>query len=189
MHASLLQVPHAGALYWRCCDAAHGSQGPAANGAMDEQLALLRAAAAARPPPGHGHTQSAHHSPSHHSGGGAGGPPGVPPGGSAPLLPPRAASAELPGGPGGYLAGLDASAIYAAAAAGAASVSAAGGGLGGALGYGNPSGRMARASSDRLSSEGGRYAGGGPADARAGPRMFVGKLNKETSEGDVRVRA
>lgn len=108
----------------------------------------------------------------------------MPPGGSVPLLPHCAASAELPGGPGGYLAGLDASAIYAAAA----SVSAAGGGLGGALGYGNPSGRMARASSDRLSSEVGRYAGGGPADARAGPRMFVGKLNKETTEGDVRVR-
>ena len=174
---------------WPCCDGAHVSQGPAANGALDEQLALLRAAAAARPPPGHGHTQSARHSPSHHGGGGAAGPPGVPPGGSAPLLPPRAASAELPGGPGGYLAGLDASAIYAAAAAGAASVSAAGGGLGGALGYGNPgAGRMARASSDRLSCEGGRYAGGGPADARAGPRMFVGKLNKETTEGDVRVR-
>ena len=110
----------------------------------------------------------------------------VPAGGSAPLLPPRAASAELPGA--GYLAGLDASAIYAAAAAGAASVSAAGGGLGSTLGYGS-GGRMGRASSDRLSSEGGRYSGGGPADARAGPRMFVGKLNKETTEGDVRVQA
>ncbi|KAK9827371.1 hypothetical protein WJX81_002984 [Elliptochloris bilobata] len=40
--------------------------------------------------------------------------------------------------------------------------------------------------SDRLSGEGGRFAGGGPADARAGPRIFVGKLNKETTEGDVR---
>ena len=49
-------------------------------------------------------------------------------------------------------------------------------------------GRMSRASSDRLSGEGARFASGGPADARAGPRIFVGKLNKETTEGDVRVR-
>lgn len=29
----------------------------------------------------------------------------------------------------------------------------------------------------------------GPAEARAGPRIFIGKLNKDTSENDVRVSA
>jgi len=155
-------------------------------GALDDHLLLLQRAAAAQAAAAHresagGHAQPAHHSPSHHGGGG-GGPPAPPP--PAPLHAPRAASAELPGA--GFLAGLDAQAILAAAAAGAASV---GGGAAhqGAAGYG---GRMGRAGSERLSGEGGgRYASGGPADARAGPRIFVGKLNKETTEGDVRVRA
>ena len=30
------------------------------------------------------------------------------------------------------------------------------------------------------------YLGAGPADAQAGPRIFVGKLNKDTTEADVR---
>lgn len=42
---------------------------------------------------------------------------------------------------------------------------------------------------------GGQYGGGGLggakplADTRSGPRIFVGKLNKETSEADVKARA
>ena len=31
--------------------------------------------------------------------------------------------------------------------------------------------------------------GAGPADANAGPRIFLGKLNKDTNENDVKVRA
>ncbi len=155
-------------------------------GALDDHLLLLQRAAAAQAAAAHhgpaAHAQPAHHSPSHHGGGG-GGPPAPPP--PASLHAPRAASAELPGA--GFLAGLDAQAILAAAAAGAASVGGGGGAHAGAAGYG---GRMGRAGSERLSGEGGgRYASGGPADARAGPRIFVGKLNKETTEGDVRVRA
>ena len=38
------------------------------------------------------------------------------------------------------------------------------------------------------SATGGRsIAAEGPAEARAGPRIFIGKLNKDTSENDVRV--
>ena len=41
------------------------------------------------------------------------------------------------------------------------------------MGQGNPGSRS--------------MAAEGPAEARAGPRIFIGKLNKDTSENDVRV--